>query len=283
LSITAGRFSVAVPGTVAGLLYALEHYGTLDRKTVLGPAIEAANDGFLVDEHYYNAAMNLHEKYIENPGLQESYMAMVWEKFTLWGRVKIGDRIRNPEQAKALELITRDGLVAFTQGEIGLAIVQSLATENNRYPKPMTLDDLAGYRPIEMKPIEATIDGKRFIGMPPPSSGGVTMFQTLAIMEESGHNFGDAKLSNKQVHVMIEALKHSFADRARYLADPAFATVDTDALLDKKNIERIAGLIGESALDTRDYGTHEPIENLVLMGDENDASRDIVVEGALDQ
>ena len=272
LSITGGRYSVAVPGTVAGLLYALEHYGTLNRATVLGPAIAAANDGFLVDEHFHNAAMNLHEKYTDNPGLQDSYMAMVWEKFTLWGRVKVGDRIRNPEQARALELIARDGLIAFTQGEIGRAIVQSLANENNRYPKPMSLDDLAGYRPIEMKPIEATIDGKRFIGMPPPSSGGVTMFQTLAIMEAKGHDFGDARLKNTQVHVMIEALKHSFADRARYLADPAFATVDTDALLNEKNIEHIAGLIGESALDTGDYGTHEP------MGDDAGTSHVSVID-----
>ena len=273
-SITGGRYSVAVPGTVAGLLYALEHYGTLDRATVLGPAIAAANDGFLVDEHYHSAAMNLHEKYTDNPGLQDSYLNMPWEKFAMWGRVQIGDRIRNPEQARALELIARDGLSAFTRGEIGQAIVRSLAKSNgrDRYSSPLTLDDLAGYTPIEMEPIEAVIDGKRLIGMPPPSSGGVTMFQTLAIMEAKGHDFDDARLKNDQVHVMIEALKHSFADRARYLADPAFATVDVDALLNEKNIERIAALIGDSALDTEDYGTHEP------MGDDAGTSHVSVID-----
>jgi len=261
LSITGGRYSVAVPGTVAGLLYALEHYGTLDRATVMAPAIAGAYDGFIVDEHFYHAAMGLHEKYIKNPGLQTSHMSMPWKKFALYGRVKVGDRIENPEQAHALELIARDGLEAFTRGEIGQAIVKSLQAKGKRRLRggAITLDDLAGYAPIEMEPIEATIAGKRFIGMPPPSSGGVTMFETLKIMEAKGHNFADVKQRNQQVHVMIESLKHSFADRARYLADPAFADVPVDMLLDDENIQRLAASIGSSAMPIEDYGTHEPL------------------------
>lgn len=261
LSMTNGRYSVAVPGTVAGLLYALENYGTLDRDSVLAPAIAVANDGFIVDEHFYHAAMGLHEKYTKNSGLQRSHMSMPWEKFALYGKVKIGDRIQNPEQARAIELIARDGLSAFTTGEIGQAIVDALRNTTKRRYKGgvMSLDDLASYTPVEMDPIEATIAGKRFIGMPPPSSGGVTMFETLKIMESRGHNFSDATLKNPRVHVMIEALKHAFADRARYLADPAFADVPVDELLNEDNINRLAESIGDSALETQAYGTHEQL------------------------
>lgn len=261
ISMSNGRYSVAVPGTVAGLLYALEHYGTLDRETVMAPAITAAYDGFVVDESFYRAAMGLHEKYTKNPGLQTSHMRMPWEKFALFGRVKIGDRIENPEHARALELIARDGLDAFTQGQIGQAIVDALAHKAKRRIRGggITLDDLAGYTPIEMQPIETTIAGKGFIGMPPPSSGGVTMFEILKIMQAKGHNFSDAKLKNASVHVMIEAIKHSFADRARYLADPEFADVPVDELLDEENIRRLAASIGTSVKPSQEYGTHEPL------------------------
>ncbi len=261
VSMSNGRYSVAVPGTVAGLLYALEHYGTLDRATVMGPAIKAAYDGFVVDEYFYNAAMGLHEKYTKNPGLQTSHMRMPWEKFALFGRVQVGDRIKNPEQARALELIARDGLEAFTQGQIGQAIVEALAHKARRRVRGggITLEDLRGYTPIEMQPIETVIAGKRLIGMPPPSSGGVTMFETLQIMQAKGYDFSDARPTSRRVHVMVEALKHSFADRARYLADPGFADVPVEAILDEENIRRLAASIGTSAKPTDAYGTHEPL------------------------
>jgi len=262
LSISVGAYSVAVPGTVSGLLLALEKYGTLDRATVLAPAIAAANEGFIVDEHYYAAAMGLSEKYIKNPGLQTSSMSMPWSKFALWGRVKVGDRIANPEQARALGLIAREGMSAFTTGAIGRAIIKSLNGSHARrgLPQTMTLDDLGGYSPVEMEPIEAVIDGRRFIGMPPPSSGGVTMFETLEIMEATGYDFGSPPMpSSERVHVLVEALKNAFADRSRYLADPAFTDVPVEMLLDQENIERIAGTIGKSTWATNEYGTHMPL------------------------
>jgi gamma-glutamyltranspeptidase/glutathione hydrolase len=261
ISISGGRYSVAVPGTVAGLLYALEKYGSLDRDVVLAPAIAAAKEGFIVDEHYHAAAMRIHEMYTKNPGLQNSRMDMVWKKFTLFGRVKIGDRIRNDQQAEALELISEEGLVAFTTGAIGKAIIQSLSVQGGRSDsgQKMTVEDLAGYQPVEMEPVNTAIAGKQLIGMPPPSSGGVTMFQALKVMEKRGHRFFDPKLTNSQVHGMIESLKHAFADRSRYLADPAFAVVPVEQLLSDTNINRIAASIGDSAMPSEIYGTHMPL------------------------
>jgi len=251
LSMTNGRLSVAVPGTVAGLLYALDQYGTLDREVILAPAIAAAVDGFVVDDHYMLAVGGLINKYTKNPGLQSSHMSYPWEKFALWGRVKLGDRIKNPEQARALELIARDGLDAWT-GEIGQAVVDALKYKGGT----MTLEDIASYEVLEMDPIEATIAGRRFIGMPPPSSGGVTMFETLMIMEAKGYDFDDASVKSKRVHLIIESLKHAFADRSRYLADPAFAPVPVDAMLDQNNIHRMAQLIDDHGHKPEYYGTH---------------------------
>ena len=262
-SMRNGRYSVAVPGTVAGLLYALENYGTLDRTTVIGPAIAAAVDGFVVDEHFMEAAQGIIEKYRKSPRLLESEMAMPWGKFALWGRVKLGDRIRNPEQARALELIARDGVVAMSRGEIGQAIVQALASEkvSKRQPEAITVEDLASYRPVVQEPIEMELNGMRFIGMPPPSSGGVTMFEALKIMEAGEYVFSNNERSNWSVVLMIESLKHAFADRSKYLADPGFAEVPVDALLDPENIKRLAKSIDGKHYEPDHYGTYDALPN----------------------
>lgn len=250
-SMREGGSSVAVPGTVAGLLYALEKYGTLDRSVVLEPAINAARDGFVVDEHYLGAADRLIEKYEENLGELPSGMQMIWEKFLGNGQIQIGDRITNPEQARALELIARDGLDAWTTGEIGQAIIRTISDAGGG----MQLADLAAYRVSEVDPIEGVADGKRLFGMPPPSSGGVTMFQTLGVLEQAGYDFSSGTVNAQRTHKMIESLKHAFADRSRYLADPAFTVVPTGEMLDPSNIKRMAGLIDSSTHESEHYGT----------------------------
>lgn len=252
-----GRYSVAVPGTVAGLLHALENYGTLDREIVLRPAIEAAINGFIVDEHYMNAAQGIIEKYQRVPAHQQNEMAMPWGKFALWGHVKVGDRIKNPEQARALQLIVDQGLEAFTTGEIGQAIERAMTPKQitKRTPVTITTEVLESYEPAEQVPMETSIHGYRFIGMAPPSSGGITMFQTLEILEAAGYDFGSTARTNESTATLIESLKHAFADRSRYLADPAFVFVPTDALMEQSNIDRIAGSIDFKRRDPESYGT----------------------------
>ncbi len=279
-SMKNGRYAVAVPGTVAGLLHALETYGTLDRATVLQPAIDAGIEGFVVDQHYMNAASSIIARYRKNPALQESEMAMPWAKFTLWGQVKLGDRIKNPEQAHALELIARDGLEPFTKGEIGQAIVSATAPNKvtKRTPTGITLDDLAGYEPIEMEPIEAIIGGKRLIGMPPPSSGGVTMFEALKIMEALGYDFELSGRTTDRVVMLIESLKHAFADRSRYLADPMFAEVPVDQLLDEQNIAELAEKLNLHGQEPGFYGTHLNEEQDAPIGDDSGTSHVSVID-----
>ncbi len=251
VSMREGGSSIAVPGTVAGLLYALEHYGTLDRAVVLKPAIDAALEGFVVDEHYQGAADRLIRKYDGKLGELPAGMEMIWTQFLNNGQVQIGDRIVNPEQARALQLIARDGLDAWTSGEIGRAIIQSVSDAGGG----MQLSDLAAYQVSEVDPIEGMVDGKKLIGMPPPSSGGVTMFQTLGILEHAGYDFSNKTVNAQRTHLMIESLKHAFADRSRYLADPAFTFVPTDQMLDSANLARMAGLIDSSTHQPEYYGT----------------------------
>ncbi|MGJ8636723.1 MAG: gamma-glutamyltransferase [Phycisphaerales bacterium] len=251
VSMREGGSSVAVPGTVAGLLYALEHYGTLDRAVVLKPAIDAALEGFVVDEHYQGAADRLIRKYEGKLGELPAGMEMIWTQFLNNGQVQIGDRIVNPEQARALQLIARDGLDAWTSGEIGRAIIQTITDAGGG----MQLSDLAAYQVSEVDPIEGMVDGKTLIGMPPPSSGGVTMFQTLGIMERAEYDFSNKTVNAQRSHLMIESLKHAFADRSRYLADPAFTFVPTDQMLDSANITRMAGMIDSTTHQPEHYGT----------------------------
>jgi len=258
LSKRNGRYAVGVPGTVAGLLYALDRYGTLGRETVMRPAIEAARAGFVVDAHYAGAARRLHERYTDNPGLRDSHMAMPWGFFAHWGYLGEGDRVRNPDLARALERIARNGADAFYRGPIGDAIVAALGDDDPRMPATMDAAMLASYEPIETDPIGVRVAGRRLLGMPPPSSGGVTLFQALAIMERVGFDFAAPRRSSDRAHTMIEALKHAFADRARHLADPRYAPVPTDALLSAPYLASRAARIGDSARDPRAYGTHAP-------------------------
>jgi gamma-glutamyltranspeptidase/glutathione hydrolase len=148
-------------------------------------------------------------------------------------------------------------LEAFTAGAIGQAIVDTLTVEpiTKRTPIPITLEDLAGYEPIEMDPIETEINGKRLIGMPPPSSGGVTMFEALKIMEALGYNFQSTERDADSVAMLIESLKHAFADRSRYLADPMFTGVPIDELLHQDNIQELASKLNLHGQQPDFYGT----------------------------
>ena len=251
VSMREGGSSVAVPGTVAGLLYALERYGTLDRSIVLQPAIDAAIHGFEVDEHYRSAAEYLIAEHDGGADELPSGMELIWEKFLRKGQVQVGDRITNPEHARALELISRDGLKAWTHGEIGHAVVQAITQAGGG----MTLSDLAGYQVSETQPIVGEVDGRRLVGMPPPSSGGVTMFQALGIMEHAGYDFSNRTLNASRSHLMVESLKHAFADRSRYLADPAFVQLPIDQMLDQSNISRMADSINPTTHQSDHYGT----------------------------
>lgn len=214
-----GGLASGVPGEVAGLLYLLEHHGTMSREEVMGPAIRIANEGFTVSAYCANAISDAYEKTQKFPEMSKVYLdenGLPWEE---------GSVITNPDLGKALQLIADQGADVFYKGEIGEAMVATLA----KYDGVMTMDDLAGYEVHELKPVTGDYRGYTVISSPPPSSGGTHLIEILNILE----NFDMASMevnSAEYVHLFAETFKLAFADRAKYMADTNFVTVPLGGL-----------------------------------------------------
>ncbi len=221
-----GVKAAAVPGTVAGLLYALENYGTLDRAAVLAPAIKAAHEGFAADAFHVRAMETMADAWRDHPELRGN-LGTAWSRFALQGQIEVGDVIINQHQARALELVARDGAAAFYEGPIADAIMAVMEQNEG----PMTRADLAAFQVRERPALVGDIGPWRILSMPPPSSGGVATQQIFGLLDrwyglqpEYGQN------SPEWRHLLIESFKHAFADRARWLADDAFSPVPVDRL-----------------------------------------------------
>ena len=214
-----GGLASGVPGEVAGLLDLLEHHGTMSREEVMEPAIRIANEGFTVSAYCANAISDAYEKTQKFPEMSKVYLdenGLPWEE---------GSVITNPDLGKALQLIADQGADAFYKGEIGEAMVATLA----KYDGVMTMDDLAGYEVHELEPVTGDYRGYTVISSPPPSSGGTHLIEILNILE----NFDMASMevnSAEYVHLFAETFKLAFADRAKYMADTNFVSVPLGGL-----------------------------------------------------
>jgi gamma-glutamyltranspeptidase/glutathione hydrolase len=219
----------------------LEHYGTLDRKTVLAPAIRLAHEGFVVDAEYMRTAAQQMEPYRNDPARQRRF-AFVWERFLGSGQVKVGDRIAVPEQADALRLIAEHGAQAFYSGPIAEAILEAVRADGGA--AHLTAEDLRTARYVEsVEPLRFNARGRTFITMPPPSSGGVAMAEAYGILDRVAVYPPQLKQGAGRVHLEVEAMKHAFADRATYLADPNFAEVPVKRLMSDDYLKDLASRI----------------------------------------
>lgn len=249
-----GGKSIATPGTVAGLLTALEKWGTLDRAAVLAPAIALAREGFTADEHYVSSAKLVLKKFAEHPDHAARFKPF-WERSLLSGNVKVGDIIKNPELAAALELIAKAGAKAFYEGPIAGAVAASLQRDGG----VLSAADLAKYKPGESKPLQFTFDKRQFLAMPPPSSGGVAMAETLGILElREWPKLAKGDNPVFPLHTLVEAFKHAFADRAEWLGDPAFTQVPVQKLMSREYLAQRAAMIQATRTQgPSTYGTTE--------------------------
>jgi gamma-glutamyltranspeptidase/glutathione hydrolase len=259
---THGGKAVCVPGTVAGLLHALERYGTMSRDAVLAPAIHLAEEGFVADAHYVE---NAHEDTLVIPWFRadearQRRFPFVWERYLLRGAVKVGDRIHVPEQAEALRRIARDGRDGFYAGPVADAMVKAVQDDGGF----LTHDDLRDYTVREFEPLRTTFRDLEILGMPPPSSGGIVLAQVLGMLE---HRRADldalvaarAHNSPAYIHFLAETSKHAFADRARWVADPDFADVPLRTLLDPATLRERAASIDPERTGPHDaYGSAPP-------------------------
>lgn len=231
-----GVTSSGVPGSVAGLIYALEKYGSLSLAEVLQPAIDLARNGF---ELQYRLAKSLAYE-LEYFNQYESSKKV----FTKDGiPFNEGELLIQKDLANTLELIKQRGAAGFYSGKTAELIVNQIKQLGGF----ITLDDLSNYKPVERIPITTDYRGYKVITMGPPSGGGVTLLQMLNILENYSFTKEEWGSSN-YIHKLVETMKYSFADRSKHIGDPDFYNVPIDWLLSKKYAKEIFNKITDVAV-----------------------------------
>lgn len=223
-----------VPGTVAGMEYALKKWGTMPLSQVLEPAIKLADKGFIVSDVL---AQTLKEEK-STLGKWSSSKAIF---FNNGEPLKSGDLLVQKDLAKSLRLIAKQGAKAFYQGEIATKIAKEMQSQGGT----MTLEDLKAYKVVERQPIIGDYRGYKVVTMPPPSSGGVHLIEILNMLEhypikEDGVN------SAKNIHHMAESMKLAYADRSEYLGDPDFVKIPVTGLTSKAYANELAKTIDDN-------------------------------------
>jgi gamma-glutamyltranspeptidase/glutathione hydrolase len=227
-----GGRSVGVPGTPRLLEVAHSRYGKLPWKVLFEPAIALAENGFPVSPRFHKLVSE--DKGLEKEPVPAGYF------FNLGTPREVGTIIRNPEFAATLRAIADKGADAFYTGEIAAEIVSRVRRHRN--PGTLSLEDLANYRVRDVEPLCGNYRAWRLCGMPPSSSGGIAVLQTLGELER----FDMASVrpnSSQAVHLIAEAERLAFADRGRYVADDRFVDVPVKGLLDKGYIAARSALI----------------------------------------
>jgi gamma-glutamyltranspeptidase/glutathione hydrolase len=202
--------SVGVPGTVAGLHLAWKEHGKLPWKRLLTPAIALARDGFVVTDGLARSLRGV------LPSMKR-YPASLAQFSRNGVPYEAGDVLRQPDLAKTLQLVADQGPTGFYEGEVAAALEKDMAAHGGL----ITRADLKAYAPRKRAPIAGTYRGYDLISMPPISSGGVGLIEQLNILE--GYDLKASGFrSAASVHLITEAMRRSYADRARYLGDPEF-------------------------------------------------------------
>ena len=229
---TVGYLASGVPGAVAGLTEALKKYGTLPLAKVMAPAIRLAQDGFVVDSAF-SRSLNGSKKLITQFEGRSLFLPN--------GNVLApGTRLVQRDLARSLSLIARNGASAFYRG----SIADSLAADMQRGGGIITKTDLANYTPVWRTPIRSTYRGYTLFTMPPASSGGITMTESLNVLENFAPlpPFG----STPYVHLLTESYRRAFTDRNQTLGDPAFIKNPVDKLISKSYAKTLAAQIERS-------------------------------------
>ncbi|MEC8644964.1 MAG: gamma-glutamyltransferase [Pseudomonadota bacterium] len=217
----ASALSSGVPGSVDGLLTLLDRFGTMPREKVIAPAIRLARDGFLVDFFL--------SRHIRKYGKKLQDFESSKKKFSHNGaQLSEGDLWIQPDLAKTLVSISQNGRDGFYDGEVAKLIVAEMQARGGI----ITLQDLKNYRSVWREPVGIDYRGNRIWTMGPPSSG-LLILQILNMLEP----FDLQKLgwgSSRLTHLMVEAEKRAYSDRAEYLGDPDFFDVPLEMLISKK-------------------------------------------------
>ncbi len=260
-----GYLVIGVPGTVRGFWEAMDRFGALEWSEVVEPALRLARDGFVVDEVLAGSLKRQEER---------------MERFSEFGRVyrkadgsfyEAGETMVLPDLAWTLEQIRDHGPDCFYKGEVARRLIDDIQANGGI----MTPEDLANYTAPIREPIHGTYRGHDIYGMPPPSSGGTTLVQALNLLE----NYDLGSLERRDagtIHLIAEAMKIGFYNRAKYLGDSDFVDVDLAMLTSKEFAGQFLDRISPgAAVPSSELGA-----DIVTRGEGAETTHFSVVDGA---
>jgi len=240
---TNGHLAVGVPGSVSGMEYAREKYGTMKRADLIAPSIQLADKGFALEQGDIDMLLTATNDFKKDP-VSGAIFLNKGEPFA------VGQKLVQKDLARTLKEISAKGTEGFYKGWVGQAIVASSQAGKGI----ITQADLDQYKTRELAPVECDYRGYRVVSAPPPSSGGVIICEMLNILE--GYPLKDLGFRSAQsVHYQIEAMRHAYVDRNSYLGDPDFVKNPLERLLDKGYAEKI-----RAAIDPKKAGVSKDIK-----------------------
>lgn len=211
-----GPLAAGIPGEPAALVHLAEQYGRLPLAQSLAPAIRAAREGFAVDEHYRRMAGFRLEVLRRSPAAAAVFLDR--------GEVPaVGYRVRQPDLARTLERLAAQGRAGFYGGALAARLADGVQAAGGIWKA----SDLARYAVVERPPIEADYRGLHVVSAAPPSSGGIVLVEMLNML--AGYDLASLERS-QQDHLIIEAMRRAYRDRAEYLGDPDFVTMPVNRL-----------------------------------------------------
>lgn len=242
-----GALAAGIPGEIAALVHLSENYGNLPLEKTLAPAIKIANDGFAVTKHYQKMTGFRLETLRSFPSSAEIFLK--------GNEVpELGALIIQKDLADTLRSVSKKGVNGFYRCAVAEKLVEGVQAAGGIW----SIDDLKNYKVIERQPIISTYKGIKLVSAAPPSSGGIVLAQTLNILEHK--NLDDFEGVEKK-HLVVEAMRRAYADRAKFLGDPDFVEIPNSlvskpyATLKAASIKRTVATKSDSLNKARDKGT----------------------------
>ncbi|MGW1227856.1 gamma-glutamyltransferase family protein, partial [Streptomyces sp. NPDC002530] len=253
-AVTSG-LGVGTPGTPATWDAALDAWGSTSLRQVLKPAERLARDGFVVDSTFRSQTEGNQARFADFPATRKLFLP--------GGRLpEVGSVLKNPDLARTYEEIGREGVETLYRGRLAEDIVRTVRTPpvdpaSDRVVRPgdLTTRDLRAYRALRQAPTRVEYRGLDVYGMAPSSSGGTTVGEALNILESTDLSRASEE---RYLHRYIEAGRIAFADRGRWVGDPAFENVPTRGLLSQRFADARACLIKDDAVLTSPLAPGDP-------------------------
>ncbi|MGB0716063.1 MAG: gamma-glutamyltransferase [Phycisphaerae bacterium] len=238
-----GFQAVAVPGLLKGRRALHQRMGTLPWESLLQPAIDLADVGFPVDQHYVEATSDVLEFYERYPALKDS-CGYVYHHHLREGNLRQpGDLLRQPALARTLRVIAREPETAFEQGPLATAWAKAMQDHGGL----ITTQDFANYKLRYREPFRFSFREYDVVTMPPPSSGGIALMETLSILDQTPYATLVHTDRITATHLQIEAMRQAFADRARWLGDADYCEIPLATLTSPLYHKDLANRVSETS------------------------------------